>query len=126
MIQKAKNLFEEYQTLSQEFNDKITNLYSDSAEIKFTVVQSGNQKIMSYSGKEFKELIIIAMPIAKDKNDLDIYSDINYAMEENNRVKITANRYSSLYKYNSPYTTIIGPNESGEWLIWEENFEMQR
>lgn len=92
-----------------------------------TIFKTGEEpQTMIFDGKEYADALIETMPEAKQKNDRDTFSDINYEVQENNRVKITANRYSSLYSYDSPYIAVVGPSDSGDWLIWEETYEMQR
>jgi hypothetical protein len=70
-------------------------------------------------GTEYKSLIREATPIAKARRDVSMYSNISY-QREGARVWVRATRYSVLKQYSSPYALLIGPNASGQWLIYEE------
>ncbi|MBH5318725.1 hypothetical protein I6N90_13040 [Paenibacillus sp. GSMTC-2017] len=126
LIEKAESLFNEERSLSDKFDEDVVKLYSDEAEIKFVIIQSGKKQEMKYGGKEFKEMVARSMSLAKERNDKDVYSDVKYEVLEDKRVKITANRYSNLYKYDSPFSCIVGPDTNGEWKFLKVDFEMHR
>ena len=91
-----------------------------------TLFKDGQSTITNYTGKEYKKLLVESMPLAKEKMDRDTFSELKVEILESNKVKITAKRYNDPSKYESLYTGIVGPDDSGEWLILEENNEIQR
>ncbi|MEO6463591.1 MAG: hypothetical protein ABIP29_11000, partial [Candidatus Eisenbacteria bacterium] len=68
---------------------------------------------------QYKALLRTAMPLAKAKDDRNRYTRVTYAAEGPN-VRIKARRYSTLKKYSSPLSLLVGPGETGPWLIREE------
>lgn len=75
---------------------------------------------------DFKQTISQAMPLVKERGDTDTFSDVKYTVISNDTVKIEATRYNHLYKYTSPYSSILEKSDTGEWLITVEMFEAHR
>ena len=125
LIIEAKKLFERYETLEHSFDPKIADLYADNALIQHKrKYPSGEVKVSTLPAPKYKEIIREAMPHAKAKGDISTYSDMKYAIEGAN-VRITITRFSELKKYSSPMSLLVGPNEKGQWLIYEEISESQ-
>ena len=63
-----------------------------------------------------------AMPIARNRGDLDVYSNVRF---ENlgDRTRITATRYGTLKKYRAPHELIVGNVGSSGWKILKETGE---
>ncbi|TAE86967.1 MAG: hypothetical protein EAZ71_09690 [Verrucomicrobia bacterium] len=122
-IDRAKKLFAEYTTLAKNFDPDLAALYSDKAKIENTrVYPDGRKQALKLDPKEYKSLLRKVMPLAKARGDTSTYSEVNY-LEAAPNVTITANRFSTLKKYQSPVTIMVGPDTDGEWRILEEKSE---
>jgi hypothetical protein len=120
IVQHAKALFEKYTSLGQAFDPKIADLYADTALIQNRRVYSGGKdRVLTVAAAEYKKLIKAALPLGKERGDKNTYSKVQYAVEKD-RVRIKATRYSELKKYSSPLSLLVGKDENGDWLIFEE------
>ena len=119
-VAQAKRLFDQYVALSAAFDEKVADLYADSARIQNTRrYPDGEPHRMNMPALSYKALIRQVMPKAKAAGDLSTYSDVRYAPEDG-RVRISATRYSELKKYASPFSLLVRPGPDGNWLIFEE------
>lgn len=119
-IDAAKKFFDRYVALEASFDPKVADLYADDAKIQNTRISSdGQKKVMTMPAPAYKELIRQVMPLAKQRGDTSIYSNVKFTQEDD-KVRITATRYSNLKKYSSPISLLIAPSEKGVWLISEE------
>jgi hypothetical protein len=124
-LTKAKKVFERYIGLEQAFDSAAADLYDDTAVIKNRrTYPTGQVREMVIPAPKYKELIRVALPLAKARSDSNTYSDVKYTIEGDG-VRITADRYSNLKKYHSPLSLLVKPNISDEWLIYEEMSESQ-
>lgn len=119
----AEELFKLYVTRSNGFDERVADLYADEAKIKnLRRYPNGHTQKISFTGKEWKELIRRAMPLAKERGDTDKFSEVSFKNTEDG-VRIKATRYSDLKKYSSPMRWLVRENEDGEWLIYTEKSE---
>jgi len=119
-LAQAQRLFDQYVALSAAFDDKVADLYADSAHIQNTRrYPDGESRSMSMPALSYKTLIRQVMPKAKAAGDRSSYSDVRYTPEDG-RVRVSATRYSELKKYASPFSLLVGPGPDGNWLIFEE------
>ena len=119
-IDKAKEIFSEYQEMGKSYDAGIVKLYSDEAKIENTrIFPDGKKQVTKFEVEDYKKIIEEAMPIAKTRGDYSTYSDVEYAEGEEN-VTITATRFSTLKKYESPLKIVVGPDEDETWRILEE------
>lgn len=122
-VDQAKVLFNKSVKLGNAFDPAVADLYSDSAVIRNTRrYPNGAIRIMTFTGKQYKELIRLVMPLAKARNDKSRFSQVTYK-RIGGKVKISAKRYSLLKKYTSPLTVIVAPDSKKRWLIVEEHSE---
>ena len=99
---RRSRLFDQYVALSAAFDDKVADLYADSAHIQNTRrYPDGQSRSMSMPALSYKTLIRQVMPKAKAAGDLSTYSDVRYTPEDG-RVRIKRTRYSELKKYVEP------------------------
>ena len=124
-IEKAKELFENYVRLEHEFDPAVADLYSDEAVIRNKrKYPTGETRELAIPAKEYKPMVRMSMPIAKLRGDTCKYTDISYSAEGDG-VRIKADRYSELKKYNSLISILVKPDSAGVWLIYEELGESQ-
>ena len=118
---QAERLFLEYQRQSQEFDPDVADLYVDRARIVNARKYPGDLpgRSLELTGFQYKDKIRQLMPIAKARGDFSTYSDVSYS-EEGERIRIQCTRFSALKKYSSPYSMLVGPDERGDWRIFEE------
>lgn len=122
----AKTLFERYVTLERAFDPAVADLYTDSATVRnFRRYPTGQVREMKLEGARYKNLIVASLPMAKERGDLSVYTDVAYEVLVTGEVAITATRYSELKKYSSPLTLRIAPQGDGGWRIVEETSESQ-
>jgi hypothetical protein len=109
--------------LTEAFDPAITDLYADTAKISNRrLFPDGSSREMSMPAPSYKALLRQVLPVAKEQNDLDRYSEVRYVVEGDN-VRITATRYSVMKDYKAPHTLLVGPDTDGTWRILEESGE---
>ncbi len=118
--------FKEYVSLGDNFDSSVATLYSDNAKIhSYRVYPHGLERSMELSGAQWKELVVQTMPLAKSKNDLSQFSDIEYVKTKSG-FKIKANRYSVRKCYiDKGYFMVIERTLNKEYQIIEEYMETQ-
>lgn len=121
--EKAAALFAKYVSLGASYDSSLADLYSDTALItNKRTYPNGKVREIAIPATQYKALIRAAMPMAKSRGDLSTYSEVTYEMQAE-KVRISATRFSELKKYESPIILVVGPSESGDWLILEEHTE---
>ena len=122
----AKTLFERYVTLERAFDPAVADLYADSATVRnLRRYPTGQVREMKLEGARYKALILASLPMAKERGDLSVYTDVAYEVLATGEVAITATRYSELKEYSSPLALRIAPQADGVWRIVEETGESQ-
>jgi hypothetical protein len=117
---RAKEIFNQYVSLSDKFDPAVADLYSDEAKIENTrTYPNGETRVTKFDAKKYKALIKAVMPLAKARGDTSKYTEVSY-LEKDSKVTITATRFSNLKKYSSPITLVVGANPEGKWQILEE------
>lgn len=117
---RAKEIFNQYVSLSDKFDPAVADLYSDEAKIQNKrTYPNGATRVMTFEAKKYKALIRTAMPLAKARGDTNKYTQVSY-LEKDSKVTITATRFSNLKKYSSPITLVVGADPEGKWRILEE------
>ncbi len=116
--------FEKYQTLSDNFDMAVSELYSDEAKITaIRKMPDGIEQTMTVDGKRWKQMLIDTMELGKQRGDRSEFSDIK-VLVQNNRAKVTANRYSTIKCFNdSRYYMTIEKGNNKELKIIEEFME---
>ena len=121
----ARQLFERYDALAAAFDTTVADLFSDSAMIQNTRrYPDGTSKVMTLPAPAYKDLIRKVMPLAKTRDDRNTYTKVTYVAEGPN-VRIAGQRTSTMKKYTSPFSLLVGADEKGRWLILEEITESQ-
>lgn len=119
-IDMARALFQRYQTLSENFDATVADLYLDDARIiAFRKGTFGGERRMQLTGSQYKSMIRKVMPIARLRDDRSKFSDVTYKAE-GSMVRISAQRYSFLKDYTAPYSMLVGRDDDGRWRIHEE------
>lgn len=125
LIRNAKLFWDKYDQLERNFDTAAADLYADDAFIKnVRRYPDGTSREMVIDAPKYKSLIRSAMGLAKARGDTNQYSNFVYTVE-NDRVRIKAVRYSNLKKYESPLELLVGPDQSGQWFVFEELSESQ-
>lgn len=118
------NFFNKYQALGHNFDVSFTKLYSDEANI--TVIRKmpdGINKTLNIKGKKWKEMITDSIEFAKQRGDKSEFSNVNIKVNDN-RAKITANRYSTIKCFNdNNYSLAIEKGIDNKLQIVEEFIE---
>lgn len=120
--QQAESLFAEYRYLSERFDPHVADLYADDARIVNVRRYPGDvpSRALQLTGFQYKAKIRALMPIAKARgDDYSTFSDVHYSAE-GERVRVDAVRFSVRKRYESPYSILVGPDQDGEWRIFEE------
>ncbi len=122
-VQSAMRLFDRYVALEKAFDATLADLYSDDAIItNKRTYSTGEVRELRLLAPQYKALIRQAMPMAKQQQDTNRYSDCVFK-PAGNRVEITCERFSERKRYTSPIRLVVGPDATGEWLIREEHSE---
>jgi len=122
----AQAFFENYVELSDAYDDKVADLYSDSAVIRaFRRYPLGLERSMELTGSQWKALLVKAMPLARAQADRSTFSDVEVSVT-GTRAKIKANRYAVRKCYtDTGYYMVVERQPDGAYLIVEEYSETQ-
>ena len=122
----AKAFFENYVALSDAYDDKVADLYADSAVIRtFRRYPHGLERSMELTGSQWKALLVRAMPIARAQADRSTYSNVEVSVS-GDKTTIKADRYAERKCYtDTGYYLVIARQPNGEYLIVEEYSETQ-
>lgn len=120
LITKAKQFFNQYVEWGWNFDPALADMYAPEAVIRNTRrYPDGRTQLFEFSAYEYRDLILATLPIAKERGDRDEYSNVTYKVE-GNKVRINTQRYSLRKNYTSPQSFLVGPDETGEWKIFED------
>jgi hypothetical protein len=121
----ATRLFTQYVNLEKGYWPAVGDLFADDAVIKNTRrYPNGEVRQIPLTAPQYRELLKQAMPLAKARGDRSTYSDVMYTAD-GPHVRISAQRFSELKRYTSPFSLLVGRREDGRWLILEETSESQ-
>jgi hypothetical protein len=125
-IAAAQAFFENYAALSDAYDDKVADLYSDSAVIRgFRRYPHGLERSMELTGSQWKALLVKAMPLARAQADRSTFSDVEVSVT-GTKAKIKANRYAVRKCYtDTGYYMVVERQPDGKYLIVEEYSETQ-
>jgi hypothetical protein len=124
-LSAARETFERYKALEAAFDSNIAALYSDNAVIKNKqTYPTGQVREMTVPAPKYKELIRMAMPLARMKGDYSTYTEVTFSAEDHS-VRMNSKRFSVLKKYTSNFSILFSPDKSGQWQIVEELSESQ-
>ena len=122
-LARAKALFERYVALEKAFDPSVADLYSDAAVItNKRTYPTGEVREITFPAAQYKQLIRAGMPLARQMNDTNRYSECAYA-PAGDRVAITCKRFGERKQYTSPIRLVVGPGEGSTWVIHEEHSE---
>jgi hypothetical protein len=125
LMNKAKPFFNNWVALEWNFDPAVLDLYAPDALIENTRrYPDGQTRVFRFSSQEWKALGVKAMPLAQARGDRNKYSQVTYTVE-GDRVRISTQRYSLLKQYSSPRSLLVGPDQTGEWRIFEDISESQ-
>jgi hypothetical protein len=116
----AEELWDQFVELGTGFDPALADLYADDAVIHLTRrYPNGRTRTLQLTGKEYKPMVRQAMPIARNRGDVDVYSNVQFE-DLGDRTRITATRYGTLKKYRAPHELIVGNVGSAGWKILKE------
>ena len=119
----AQELWDDFVELGTGFDPALANLYADDAVINLTRrYPDGRARTLQLTGKEYKPMVRQAMPIARNRGDVDVYSNVKFEIL-GDRTRITATRYGTLKKYRTPHELVVGNVASSGWKILKETGE---
>jgi hypothetical protein len=123
-IAQAKALFQRYVELEHAFDPAQADLYSDKATIKNKrIMPDGKVVPLTVPALRYKKVVRDGMAKARKDGDIANYTGDTYTLEKGGRVRIRVTRYLALKKYSSPMSMLVGPDETGKWVILEEESE---
>jgi hypothetical protein len=121
----ARELWNAYVERGTAFDPSLADLYATNAIIRNTRrYPDGRTRTLEMSGKEYQALVRQAMPLARSRGDVDVYSNVKFE-RRGKRTRITATRYSTLKKYEAPHELIVGNPTGAGWKILQETGESQ-
>jgi endonuclease YncB( thermonuclease family)/ketosteroid isomerase-like protein len=119
-VSEARAMFNEYISRSDRFDARVADLYSDDAAVRSTrIMPDGQKPVLSFTGTQWKALIRQAMPLAQQRGDRNTFQDVSAALNGKD-VTVTAQRYSHLKAYTSPFAQTWSKDQTGAWKIKEE------
>ena len=122
-LQAARELFARYVRLERNFDPALAQLYAEDAVIRNRRTYPGGEvRERTLTALQLRQLIRLAMPIAKSRGDRNSYSDCSYAAEARG-VRINCLRFSRLKQSTSPLSLLVAPTQQRQWRILEEDSE---
>lgn len=120
------DFFNRYITLTTNFDDSVSLLYSDKAKIHtYRRYPNGVERVAEMTGAQWKELLVKVMPLAKQRGDISKYDNVAFSVN-GNKIKIKADRYSLLKCYTDKgYYMVIEQDGKKDFKIIEEYMETQ-
>ena len=119
----AQELWDLYVELGTGFDPALADLYADDAVIHLTRrYPDGRTRTLQLMGKEYKPLVRQAMPVARNRGDVDVYSNVKFE-DLGARTRITATRYGTLKNNQVPHELIVGNLGGMGWKILKETGE---
>jgi hypothetical protein len=117
---EALAFFRDYVARADRFDPGLADLYADDAAVRSKrIMPDGKSQTLTVSGAEWKALIRQAMPIAKQRGDHNTFRNVS-AKPVGKDVMVTAERYSHLKNYTSPFALLVRRDASGAWKITAE------
>jgi hypothetical protein len=115
--------FGRYVALERNFDPALAQLYAEDAVIRNRRTYPGGEvRERTMTASQLRQLIRLAMPIAKSRGDRSSYSDCSYAPEARG-VRIQCLRFSRLKQSTSPLSLLVAPTPQRQWRILEEDSE---
>lgn len=112
--------FQQYVARSASFDPSVADLYADTATIRSKrIMPDGTTPTLAISGMQWKALIRQALPLAKQRGDRNTFRNVS-AKPQGKEVVITAERYSHLRAYASPFVQHWSKDQTGAWRISTE------
>jgi hypothetical protein len=119
-LQAARELFARYVALERAFDPALVQLYAQDAVIRNRrVYPTGEVRERTLTVAQLRQLIRLAMPIAKSRGDSNSYSDCSYAAEARG-VRISCQRFSRLKQFSGPMSLLVARSASRQWQILED------
>lgn len=119
-LARGKALFQRYVALEQAFDPALADLYADEAQIvNMKRGANGRQVTVPLPAPQYRQLLLHAMTIARERGDKHIYSELRFTREERG-VRVTGLRISLQEKTSSPVSILFGPARDGRWGVLEE------
>lgn len=120
-VAEAKTLFKNFKTYNETFDPKIVDLYADDSVIQNTrYYPNGTARTNNFYGSIYKKMMLEAIPLAKTRGDVDIYTKDTYKEIAGNKVQITASRHSKLKNYDT-WTILVLAKRGPQLKIVEEH-----
>lgn len=119
-LEHARSLFDTYVRLERAFDPALVDLYAPAAVIHNTRrYPDGTTRSLTMTVAQLRQMLPVALPMAKRAGDTNSYSDVSYAVEGDG-VRIRATRFATLKAYASPVSMLARPTAAGTWQIVEE------
>ena len=118
---QVQEFFEKVNNLNNSFDPAVFSLYSDDARITSVRIdrKTGKSEKISINIKDIRPIAKKLMDMAKQNNDRDCFSNVRYLIEED-RIKITADRYSHYKCYDDDsFYMIIKKDRDNSYRIIE-------
>jgi len=116
---EARAAFGQYETYTREYDVRLADLYADDAQV--VARRGGATRMMR--GDQWKALIRVGVPVAKQRGDLDTFSDVEAITLPDGTVRVRAVRFNHLKNYKSPYSA-VWRQQGGRWLIVREEIQV--
>lgn len=120
-VDEARAFFEHAQGLSDAFDPAFADLYDVAARITADRRYPGGfNKRIEVTGAQWKDMIRVAMPLAKVQNDRSEFTNVRFR-DQGSAVRITADRYSTRKCYtDKDFHAVVEKQPDGEIRIVEE------
>ena len=119
-MSSAKSFFEKYISLSHTYDGSLVDLYSDTALIKrYLTYSDGKTSVLIIPAKKYKQKLMFYAYLARITRYRNEYLNLKYSKESNN-VRITGFRQVASDHYISPFSFLIGKDNTGKMIILED------
>ncbi len=118
-IREARIFIDKFQNLSHNYDERLTDMYSDKAKIiRILEYDDGKIQKVVLPTEKYKNFLKYVKFLAQVKGYKNYYKNLEYETE-GEKVRIKGERKNS-DGYTGPVSILVGKNENGEWKIFEE------
>lgn len=127
-VTEAQKIFKQFTDMERAFDPSLAELFAPNAVIKdIRIYQDGQNKTITWSGNDYKQVLRAGLPVAKVRNDINNYGPPNFVRDGAN-VRIKTTRNNLLKKTSGPFELVIAPsniNGKMQWKIVEETSQSE-
>lgn len=116
----ARSFFDRWVEMERDHDPELLALYADEGVVKVrSIGADGKATDAEMTMAEHRKALVKALPLAKERHESRVYSNLTVTDEGNGRAKISGTRTSTLTKIPASFYVVLKPSGQS-WRIAEE------